>query len=143
MSILGQTAAGDPTVDNSGVQPAPISGGIVSAAAPTAPVQTPTTPSQQQTQPAPTNSPSRLSRIISAVANVADTALAGIPNKGRSTFVTGLGEGARAEQANVANQQAIKFKTFDDSVRAAQLHNQQVLNRAHLWSTVRQRGSQP
>ena len=124
MSILGQTAAGDPTVDNAGVQPAPISGGIVSAAAPTAPVQTTPTPSQQPTQPAPTDSGSRLSRIISAVANVASTALQSVPDKGRPSFLTGAGEGARAEQANIANQQAIKFKTFDDQVRAAQLHNQ-------------------
>ncbi|HEY6767999.1 MAG TPA: hypothetical protein VI386_24860 [Candidatus Sulfotelmatobacter sp.] len=52
-----------------------------------------------------------------------NTALAGIPDKGRSSFVTGLGEGARAEQADQANQQAIKFKDFDSQVRAAQLHN--------------------
>lgn len=124
MSILGNTAAGDPTVDNSGVQPAPITGGIVQAAAQTAPVQS--TPSQQPTQqqPAPTNSPSRLSRILSAVANVGATALAGIPDTGRPSFVTGLGEGARAEKQQEANQAAIKFKTFDDQVRAAQLHNQ-------------------
>ena len=124
MSILGQATAGDPSVDNSGAQPAPISGGIVSAAAPTAPVQTTPTPSQQPTQPAPTDSGSRLSRIISAVANVASTALQGIPDKGRPSFVTGLGEGARSEQNAVATQNAIKFKTFDDQVRAAQLHNQ-------------------
>lgn len=62
--------------------------------------------------------------MVQAVANVANTALAGIPDRGRPSFVTGLGEGARAEQANIANQQAVKFKTFDDQVRLAQLHNQ-------------------
>src|SRR6185312_16712415 len=60
---------------------------------------------------------SRLQAIISAVAKVGETALSGIPDKGRPSFVTGLGAGARAEQA-------IRFKTFDDQVRLAQLHNQ-------------------
>src|SRR6266852_2112173 len=76
--------------------------------------------------PAPTGS--RLGAIVQAVARVASTALSGIPDRGRPSFVTGLGQGARAEQASQANQQAIKFKTFDDSVRAAQLHAQD----AHL-----------
>jgi len=67
---------------------------------------------------------SRLKSILAAVASVGSTAMAGIPDKGRSTVFTGLGEGARAEQAAQANQQAIKFKSFDDQVRAAQLHNQ-------------------
>jgi hypothetical protein len=95
-------------------------GGIVQAAAPTAPVQT-----AAPTQPAPAPQPtSRLQAIIQAVSKVGETALAGIPNKGRPSFVTGLGEGARAEQQEQATQNAIKFKTFDDQVRAAQLHNQ-------------------
>ncbi|HEX3642349.1 MAG TPA: hypothetical protein VHV10_13745 [Ktedonobacteraceae bacterium] len=67
---------------------------------------------------------SRLQAIIQAVAKVGSTALSGIPDRGRPSFVTGLGEGARAEQNAVAQQQAIKFKTFDDQVRMAQLHNQ-------------------
>jgi hypothetical protein len=62
---------------------------------------------------------SRLARIVAAVAKVASTAAQGIPDKGRSSFVTGLGEGARAAQA-------IKFKSFDDQVRLAQLHNQDI-----------------
>lgn len=74
----------------------------------------------------PTGNGSRLTSILKAVANVASTGLAGIPNKGRATFVNGLGEGARAEQAAQANQQDIKFKTFDDSLRAANLHNQDI-----------------
>jgi hypothetical protein len=61
---------------------------------------------------------------MSAVANVASTALSGVPDRGRPSFVTGLGEGARAEQQAQATQQAIKFRTFDDQVRLAQLHNQ-------------------
>jgi hypothetical protein len=71
-------------------------------------------PSQSQVSPQPT---SRLGSIIQAVAKTVSTGLQGIPDKGRPSFVTGLGEGARAEQA-------IKFKTFDDQVRLAQLHNQ-------------------
>jgi hypothetical protein len=76
----------------------------------------------EQTPP----SGSRLGRIVQAVANVANTALAGIPDKGRPSFVTGLGEGARSAQAVQANQQAIKFRNFDDQVRLAQLHNQDI-----------------
>jgi hypothetical protein len=71
-------------------------------------------PSQAAPAPQPT---SRLQAIIQAVAKVGSTAMAGIPDRGRPSFVTGLGEGARAEQA-------IKFKSFDDQVRMAQLHNQ-------------------
>lgn len=84
------------------------------------------TPSQQAapTQPAPASGGSRLARIVQAVSSVASTALAAVPDKGRPSFVTGLGEGARAEQNAVATQNAIKFKTFDDQVRLAQLHNQ-------------------
>ncbi len=75
--------------------------------------------------PAPAAQPqSRLSAILSAVAKVGETALSGIPDRGRPSFVTGLGQGARAEQAEQQRQQAIKFKTFDDQVRLAELHNQ-------------------
>ena len=77
-----------------------------------------------QATPAPSGS--RLGAIVQAVAKVASTALSGIPDKGRSSFVTGLGEGARSAQAVQANQQAIKFRNFDDQVRLAQLHNQDV-----------------
>src|SRR5204863_8738939 len=61
---------------------------------------------------------------ITAVGKVGSTALAGIPDKGRPSFVGGLGEGARAEKQVEATQQAIKFKSFDDQVRLAQLHSQ-------------------
>lgn len=61
---------------------------------------------------------------LGKVASVVSTGLAGIPDKGRPSFVTGLGEGARAENAAQAAQQEIKFKTFDDQVRTANLHNQ-------------------
>jgi hypothetical protein len=67
---------------------------------------------------------SRLAAIIGAVAKVASTGLSGIPDRGRPSFVTGLGEGARAEKENIANQNAIKFRDFDSQVRIAQLHNQ-------------------
>jgi hypothetical protein len=78
-----------------------------------------------QTSPAaPPQPQSRLQTILGAVARVGSTALAGIPDKGRESFATGLGEGARAENAAQATQQDIKFNTFDDSLRAATLHNQ-------------------
>src|SRR6266513_2374180 len=73
----------------------------------------------QATQPQ-----SRLQAIISAVAKVGSTGLAGIPERGRPSFVTGLGSGARAEKQVEATQQAIKFRDFDSQVRLAQLHNQ-------------------
>ncbi len=75
---------------------------------------------QQTPQAAPSPAPapqSRLGAIIGAVAKVASVGLQGIPDTGRPGFVQGLGQGARA-------QQAIKFKNFDDQVRLAQLHNQ-------------------
>ena len=52
--------------------------------------------------------------------------MTGIPDQGRPSFVTGLGQGARAEKAAQATQQAIKFRNFDDQVRLAQLHNQDI-----------------
>jgi hypothetical protein len=67
---------------------------------------------------------SRLARIMSAVANVTSAAMQGIPDKGRESVFTGAGEGARAQQAAQNLQQDIRFKTFDDQVRAAQLHHQ-------------------
>jgi hypothetical protein len=85
---------------------------------------TPEGASPSQAAPAAPAPTSRLQAIIQAVSKVGETALAGIPNKGRPSFVTGLGEGARSAQQEQATQSAIKFKTFDDSVRAAQLHNQ-------------------
>jgi hypothetical protein len=125
--ILGSTAS-DPTIDSSSPDPASITGGIVPAASQAeAAVNAPSQSAAQNptsTQPAPAQGGSRLARIVQAVANVASTALSGIPDRGRPSFVTGLGEGARAEQAVQATQQAIKFKNFDDQVRLAQLHNQ-------------------
>jgi len=125
MSMLGNAASGD---DVSDVSPASTTGGIVNAAAPAAAaVSAPPAPTTPQTPtPAPTQGGSRLANIIKAVAGVVDTGLAGIPNKGRPSFVTGLGEGARSAQAAQATQNAIKFKSFDDQYRLAQLHNQDV-----------------
>lgn len=74
--------------------------------------------------PAPAQPTSRLGAILGAVAKTVQTGLAGIPDKGRPSFVSGLGEGARSEQAAQATQNAIKFKTFDDQVRMAELHHQ-------------------
>ena len=116
-STLGAVAGQDPSQTAS---PVNLPAGSFDNSAVSAVVSAP--PDNQPAQaPKPT---SRLAAIMSAVANVASTALSGVPDRGRPSFVTGLGEGARAEQANIANQQAIKFKTFDDQVRAAQLHNQ-------------------
>jgi hypothetical protein len=67
---------------------------------------------------------SRLQSILSAVARVGSTAMAGIPESRRPGFVTGLGGGARAEQQAQAVQQDIKFKSFQDQVRMAELHAQ-------------------
>ena len=69
----------------------------------------------------PTPSTGGPSRLMSTLAAIVSTGLSGIPDKGRPSFVTGLGSGARAAQAAQANQQAIKFRNYDDSVRAAQL----------------------
>src|SRR5579862_2587442 len=115
-STLGAIVGGDPTQDAPPAAPIP--------QADPATLQQAATGGVAQATPAPAQSGSRLARIVQAVANVASTALSGIPDKGRPSFVSGLGEGARSEQAAQANQQAIKFKTFDDQVRAAQLHNQ-------------------
>lgn len=82
----------------------------------------------QQTQPQPT---SRLGAIMQAVAKTVSTGLAGIPQGRRPDFVSGLGSGARAEQQAEATQQAIKFKTFDDQLRAASLHNQDLELQGH------------
>jgi hypothetical protein len=80
---------------------------------------------------APTSAPgSRLMAILSAVAKVGSTAMSGIPDRGRPSFAGGLGEGARAEQAAAANDQNIKFRSFDDQVRAANLHNQDLQKQA-------------
>jgi hypothetical protein len=104
-------------------------GNIVGSASPQMPnPQSPGSPQEQDMDEA-TSGPqggggSRLQNILAAVAKVGSTALSGIPDRGRPSFAGGLGEGARAEQADQANQQNIKFKTFDDSVRAATLHNQ-------------------
>ena len=101
--------------------------------APSVTVQPGPTPSVLSQQLTPTQTPTlapqggnRLLQILGAVAKVGETGLASVPDKGRPSFFTGLGEGARGAQAAEANQQAIKFKNFDDSVRAANLHNQDI-----------------
>src|SRR5258708_10641054 len=69
---------------------------------------------------------SRLLQILGAISRVATGGLSGIPDRGRPSFVTGLGSGARAGLAANEQQQAIKFKSFDDQVRLAELHNQDI-----------------
>src|SRR5258707_2171869 len=60
------------------------------------------------------NGAGRGSRFLSTLASIVSAGMAGIPDgtsgdgktKGRSTFITGLGEGARSERAAEANQAA-------------------------------------
>src|ERR1700676_2169528 len=87
-------------------------------------VAQPTAPGTPAQPPTPAPPPSRLGAILGAVARTVSTGLAGIPDKGRPSFVTGLGEGARSAQAANATEQALKFANFDSSVKAAELHNQ-------------------
>jgi hypothetical protein len=89
----------------------------------TLPAQTSANSDGSQLPKAP-QQPSRLTSTLAAIVSAATTGLSGLPDKGRPTFITGLGEGARAAQAAEANQQQIKFRSFDDQMRAAQLHNQ-------------------
>ena len=117
-SNLGAAASGLPDPGTSG--------GIVPAAQQAAASVQQATPSQPTTPTPPAQSGSRLARIISAVANVADTALSGIPQGRRPDFVSGLGSGARAEQASVATQNDLKFRNFQDQFRLAQLHNEDI-----------------
>src|SRR5690348_11956078 len=112
-STLGSMAGGAPMSD------APEQGNWGQPTQPATP-----SPAPAQATSAPPRPASRLSAILSAVANVASTGLAGIPDKGRPSFVTGLGEGARAEQAAQATRQAIKFRDMDTQIRLAELHNQ-------------------
>ena len=78
----------------------------------------------QQPTLAPQQGGSRLGQILSAVAKVATTGLASVPAQGRPSFVNGLTQGARGAQAAEAAQQDIKFKDFDNQLRLANLHNQ-------------------
>jgi hypothetical protein len=80
--------------------------------------------------PTPAAPGGRLAAVLGAVAKVTSTAMSGIPAGNRPSFAGGLGQGARAEQAAQANEQAIKFASFQDSVRAANLHNQDLQKQA-------------
>lgn len=85
------------------------------------------TPSPAPAIPASNTSPQPAwKRDLGAVARTVSTGLAGIPAGGRPSFMGGLGQGARSEQQAQQQAQAIKFKTFQDSVQAAQLHNEDV-----------------
>ena len=111
-------AAPAPAVPAVGPRLASTLGAIVSAS----------TPSPAPATPAPNTSTApqqpAWKKDLSTVARTVSTGLAGIPDKGRPSFISGLGSGARAENAAQAAQQEIKFRTFDDQVRAANLHNQ-------------------
>jgi hypothetical protein len=85
-------------------------------------------------QSGPSGVGGRLSSVLGAIARIALPAVsagleggsAGIGGeKGtRASFGKGLGGGAAAEDDQQATQSAIKFQTFQDQVRAANLHNQ-------------------
>lgn len=90
--------------------------GISGAGSPTA---TPSNP-DADLQEAQAQPKSRLATLLSAVV----TGLQGIPDRGRPSFITGLGEGARAEKQEEINQQNIKFRDFQTQARLAELHNQ-------------------
>jgi hypothetical protein len=59
----------------------------------------------------------------SALGKVVSAGLSSIPQGGRASFIGGLGQGARSEQAN---QAAIKMASFQDAHQAAQLHNEDI-----------------
>ena len=69
-------------------------------------------------------------KVLGTGLGVVSSALAGIPAGGRPSFLGGLGQGARAQQAAQASEQAIKFASFQDQVRAANLHNQDLQKQA-------------
>jgi hypothetical protein len=91
-------------------------GAIVSATSPQ-PATTAATPNTPPAQPA-------WKKDLSTGLGAVSAGLAGVPAGGRPSFMGGLGQGARSEQAAIAQQQAVKFKSFDDQVRMAELHNQ-------------------
>jgi hypothetical protein len=143
---MGTNPTIDPTIDTSqgAVTPSVLSQTI----APQMPNQMTGTPAEEADMNAAQQGPdippaggSRLQAIIKAIASVGSTALAGVPDKGRPSFVSGLGEGARAGQAAQATQQDIKFKSFNDQVRLADLHNQDIelQNRTQAQSDAHQK----
>src|SRR5216683_1400376 len=93
--------------------PPSILGATVSQQSPTLSASSPEEQQSAADGAAPSGG-SRLLAILGAISRVASTGLSGIPDKGRPSFVTGLGEGARAGIAANEQQQAIKFKSFDD-----------------------------
>ena len=94
-------------------------GAIVSASTPSpAPAQ------PASNTPATPNTTPTWKKDLGVGLSTLSAGLSGISDKGRPGFISGLGEGARSEQAAQANQQNIKFKSFDDQLRAAELHNQ-------------------
>jgi hypothetical protein len=124
--------ADDNTIDIRDNTPAP-----APAPAPQVQMQPDASPLSDMTQAAPQMpqfKQSRLGAILSAVAGVSATpdhaptkgdiiggiadklgaGLAGIPDKGRPSFITGLGQGARSAQE-------FKFRSLEDAHRAAQL----------------------
>jgi len=75
--------------------------------------------------PAPAPQPSRLTSVLAAIVSAAGAGIAGAANqKGRASFAGGMAGGAAQELNQQAQQQNIKFKTFDDQLRMAELHNQ-------------------
>ena len=108
--------------------------------------QSPGSPDEQQMDAAtsgpqgPPAGSSRLVSVLGAIAKTLSTGLAGVPDRGRPSFVGGLGDGARANQAADAVAQDIKFKNFEDQVRTANLHvqDQELQNRTQAQSDAHQ-----
>lgn len=90
---------------------------------PLTPGPMPNVPQSTPQQPTLAKQPSRL---MSTLAAIVSSGLQSIPDKGRATFVTGLGQGARQAAANEQQQQSVKFKSFEDQIRLSQLHNEEL-----------------
>jgi hypothetical protein len=110
-----------PSVDVSQTPPQP---DAAQPSQPATPAQPPSDPLANYAGDTPSGGGSRLGAILGAVAKTVSTSMSGISAGGRPSFAGGLGQGSRAAQQAQAVAQDIKFKTFDDSVRAANLHNQ-------------------
>lgn len=116
-------------------------------AAPQFPPATPQTPTQapatsrlqavlqavssvDTSQPSPKDvnpQPSTLSRAVSTGLSAVGAGIAGAANqKGRASFAGGMTGGANAELQQQAMDQDVKFKSMDDQIRLAELHNQDI-----------------
>ena len=112
------------TPDPNAASPSSNLGNIVSQPTP----NYPPSPDQGGPVPSPQASPapvgSRLLNIMKGVVQAASVGLQGIPESRRPSYVSGLGSGARAQQAAKAYGDEIKFRDMDTQIRLANLHRQ-------------------